>query len=241
MKFAVAPLFLMALFVAQPVQATENDDVINKLKGITKDIDGMRPVPLQGLMMVKTREGVLFISSNGQFIFKGAELYDMWNRQEVHTFEDLEKASTINLRRMGVKFEDLSSYTYGNGDKEVVLFVDPKCPYCNKTLSTLSQYKDRYTFRIVMLPILGKESEEIVAKMECMKDKSMATEYMLHGAWDQMPKVDTKTCNLTKVQKARVTAQVIGIKAVPFIIATNGRASSGYKKDLSDYLKKNEL
>lgn len=241
MKFAISQLLAIALFAAQPVHALENDDAINKLKGITKDIDGMRPVPLQGLMMVQTKEGVFFISSNGQFVFKGAELYDMWNRQEVQTFEDLEKASMINLHRMGVKLEDLSSYNYGTGDKEVVLFVDPKCPYCNKTLGTLSQYKDRYTFRIVMLPIMGKESEAIVAKLECMADKSKAIEYILHTAWDKLPQVDIKTCDLSKVHKARVTAQVIGIKAVPFLIATNGRASSGYKKDLSDYLKKNEL
>ncbi|MCA2453739.1 DsbC family protein, partial [Vibrio alginolyticus] len=43
-------------------------------------------------------------------------------------------------------------------------------------------------------------------------------------------------CNLEPMQRTLVTAQILGIQGVPFIVANDGRISRGRPYDLSAWL-----
>ncbi|TFT44863.1 DsbC family protein, partial [Proteus mirabilis] len=65
-------------------------------------------------------------------------------------------------------------------------------------------------------------------------DKKAATDALLNGRISNLEQDDT--CNLEPMQRTLVTAQILGIQGVPFIVANDGRISRGRPYDLSAWL-----
>jgi thiol:disulfide interchange protein DsbC len=120
-------------------------------------IDGMQDLPITGLKMVKTGEQIVFMSSNGRFALYGGKLLDVWAQQEIKDLPDIDRiARRIDLSRMKLNIDDLGPVTVGRGKDSVLIFIDPRCPYCGKVLKDLQALQERYTFNLVMVPVWAR-------------------------------------------------------------------------------------
>ena len=239
-------LFLASLFgtsiamAANPPKPPVSDIAAGLL---SIKIDGMQDLPISGLKMVKSGEQTVFISSNGRFAFYGGKLMDIWTQQEIKELADIDKiANRINLSRMKLKADDLGAVTVGHGKAQVLVFIDPRCPYCGKVMKDLQALQDQYTFKLVMVPILGPESQNIVVQLACQletnetKAKDTVRNRLLKQDYAGLPTEPPTQCNKEPLQKAVVTAKLFDLKGVPFLIAPDGRTHSGAPEVLADWL-----
>jgi thiol:disulfide interchange protein DsbC len=209
-------------------------------------IDGMQDLPITGLKMVKTGDKTVFISNNGRFALTGGKLMDVWTQQEIKDLPDIDRiANRIDLSKMKLAIDDLGPVTVGHGKQTVLIFIDPRCPYCGKVMKDLQALQDQYTFKLVMVPILGQESQNTVVQLACQlsgKDKpakeSVASvrERLLKQDFIGLPTDNPAGCNKEPLQKAVVTAKLFGLPGVPFLIAPDGRTHSGAPEDLAVWL-----
>ncbi|WP_157204426.1 DsbC family protein [Methylomonas koyamae] len=240
------PLLLATLFGASMAMAANPpkppvSDIAAGLLSIK--IDGMQDLPISGLKMVKSGEQTVFISSNSRFAFYGGKLMDIWTQQEIKELADIDKiANRIDLSRMKLKADDLGAVTVGHGKGQVLVFIDPRCPYCGKVMKDLQALQDQYTFKLVMVPILGPESQNIVVQLACQlgasdsKVKDSVRDRLLKQDYTGLPSEPPVQCNKEPLQKAVVTAKLFDLKGVPFLIAPDGRTHSGAPEVLADWL-----
>ncbi len=193
--------------------------------------------------MVKTGDQTVFISSNGRFALTGGKLMDIWTQQEIKDLPDIDKiANRIDLSRMKLNVDDLGPVTIGHGKTSVLVFIDPRCPYCGKVMKDLQALQDQYTFKLVMVPILGPESQNIVVQLACQlgssdsKLKDTVRDRLLKQDYVGLPTEPPGQCNKEPLQKAVVTAKLFGLQGVPFLIAPDGRTHSGAPEVLADWL-----
>ncbi|MGE0383523.1 MAG: DsbC family protein [Gammaproteobacteria bacterium] len=208
------------------------------LPDLFKQIESVKRLPVSGLQMVRTTAGShLFLSANGRFVLKG-ELYDLWNRAPIRTIDDAERfADRVDLARMGLSIDDLQPLVVGHGSETVVVFVDPHCPYCQAVLRAAAALEDRYTFKIVLVPVLGPQSQQVVRQMGCLpaaQRADLVQRLRAEGLGD-LPAAPAD-CDLAPIQRAMVSAQLLGVDAVPFLIAPDGRIRKGRPDDLAAWL-----
>jgi thiol:disulfide interchange protein DsbC len=206
-------------------------------------IDGMQDLPITGLKMVKTGGQIVFMSSNGRFALYGGKLLDVWTQQEIKDLPDIDRiARRIDLSRMKFNIDDLGPVTVGRGKDSVLIFIDPRCPYCGKVMKDLQALQERYTFKLVMVPILGQESQNIVVQLACQqtsKDQKVqdsVRQRLLKQDYAGLPTDNPASCNKEPLQRAIVTAKLFGLPGVPFLIAPDGRTHSGAPESLADWL-----
>ncbi len=211
--------FILALALSPFVQA----EPVSEVSPVGK-IDGMVSLPVTGMNM----------SDSGRFVIDGT-LYDAWSKKPLTSLEEIREAgNTLDLSRLGLKMDDLNPLTLGEGKKKVVVFVDPRCPHCHELLKQALPLTKEYTFQILPVPVLGPDSERQVRQLGCARDKKAATDALLNGRIGNLEQDDA--CNLEPMQRTLVTAQILGIQGVPFIVANDGRISRGRPYDLSAWL-----
>jgi thiol:disulfide interchange protein DsbC len=237
----LATLFSTSIVLAANPPKPEVSDIAAGLLSIK--IDGMQDLPISGLKMVKSGEQTVFISSNGRFAFYGGKLMDIWTQQEIKALADIDNiANRIDLSRMKLKPDDLGPVTFGKGKDPVLVFIDPRCPYCGKVMKDLQALQNQYTFNLVMIPILGPESQNIVVQLACQwgssepKVKESVRDRLLKQDYTGLPNEAPQSCNKEPLQKAIVTAKLFDLKGVPFLIAPDGRTHSGAPESLADWL-----
>ena len=154
------------------------------------NIEGLKALPIHGLSMVKAGGKTFFMSDNGRFVITGT-LLDVWNRVAVTELDQVDLiVNRIDLSKMKLKIDDLGPVTVGSGKAQVVVFVDPRCPYCGKVQKQMDALKGQYTFKLVPVPVLGPESQSLVVKIGCMlqtQAKDKARDALMHQAYDTLP------------------------------------------------------
>jgi thiol:disulfide interchange protein DsbC len=203
------------------------------------NIEGLKALPIHGLNMVKAGGKTFFMSDNGRFVITGT-LLDVWNRVAVTELDQVDQiVNRIDLSKMKLKIDDLGPATVGNGKAQVVVFVDPRCPYCGKVQKQMDALKSQYTFKLVPIPVLGPESQSLVVKIGCLlqtQSKDKARDALMQQAYDSLPSEIDSKCNREPMQRAMVTAKLFGIDGVPFLIAPDGRTFKGAPDNLADWL-----
>jgi len=234
---AGAPLAVAAESHPAGSSAPEAGGIRELLRGIS----GMQRLPVSGMQMVEAGERVLFVSANGRYVFTGPA-WDLWHGAKLQTLDEAARfAERIDLTRLGLDPAALGALDLGTGDRDVVVFVDPRCPHCRRLMERLPTLGERYRFRLVPLPVLGPESEAAVVRLACLaeQDPSAARDALLAQTLEALP-APAGTCGQAPVQRALVTAQLLGIAGVPYLIAPDGRLEQGVPEDLDAWLEGKE-
>ncbi len=194
-------------------------------------ITRIQQLPISGINVVESDKGIFFVSANGRFVFKGP-IYDMWNGKPVSTMEDVDNiVNRVDLKKVGVDLDHLATLNLGQGPKEAVIFVSPECPHCHKVLVQAAQLAEKYTFRVVLLPI-GPKALPLAKKVWCAgPEKGLPA--LLQQKYDGLPEGQ---CDLTPMQKVLVVARVLAIPSVPYLVAPDGRTHKGALDDLAGWL-----
>jgi len=202
-------------------------------------IDQMATIPSGDLKVIESKGELLFMGSNGRFIIKGGVLYDAWNRKALKTVADVNySANRIDLSAMKINIADFRPLSFGKGAKHVTVFVDPRCPWCAKVMAVMRDIPglgETYTFDLLPIPVLGDESQALVRQLGCAKDRDAAREALMQEAYKN-PLVQIEPCDLAPLQRTFVFAQLLGINAVPYFIAHDGRTQRGVPADLVAWL-----
>jgi len=220
------PPILLLLLALTPMASADPPTLHN--------IDAMASLPVTGIKAVESDGRLLFMSDNGRFVIDGT-LYDLWAQQPLTSLTSIRTAGDrLDLRRLGLALDDLNPLTLGNGAAEVLIFVDPRCPHCHALLKQAGHLKDRYTFRILPVAVLGPESEQQVRQLGCAREPAAALQALTSGRFTDLPQ--QPDCDLAPLQRTLVTAQLLGVQGVPFIVAPDGRISRGRPQNLREWL-----
>jgi thiol:disulfide interchange protein DsbC len=157
-------LIAMGAFV-QSAQALEiTDPSTAKIEGIVK-------LPIKGMQAVQSDGQILFMSENGRFVITG-QIYDIWMKKPLSTIAQMQDAaSRIHFKGMGLNVDTLNTVSMGQEPKEVVIFVDPRCTICHELMPDAKTLTKDYTFKFIVIPALGDESNRLAKALYCAKDQ----------------------------------------------------------------------
>lgn len=198
-------------------------------------MDGIEEINIKRLKVVDSKGQLFFMSENGRFVIQG-QMTDTWSKTTLDTLDEVRfAASHVEIGLLSQTVSGFTTIKLGEGEKEVIIFVDPMCPYCKKLLKDASQHLEKYTFKVVVVPALGEESAELSKKLFCSTSGSDLLKALLNNTINRL---DQKSnCDLRPYDMSLVTAQLLEIKAVPYIISPDGSYRSGADKNIWNWLK----
>lgn len=207
------------------------DPVAAKIEDIVK-------LPINGVRAVQSDGQIMFLSENGRFVISG-QIYDLWSKKPLNTMSQMrDVAERLHFKSMGMDVDTLNTISMGRGGKEVVVFVDPRCTVCHKLMDESKSLVDEYTFKFVVIPALGAESNRLAKGLYCAKDKTNALDAFMNNTTASLP--SKETCDPAQYDQTLLTAHFIGIEGVPFVVAPDGRVSKGRPKNLKSWLESAE-
>lgn len=194
------------------------------------NVEKLTEIPLGSLKAVQVDGEVFFMSKNGRYVFQG-QLTDSWNKVTLDTIEDIEYSTKhINVERFGLPMDSMNVITFGHGPKTVYIFVDPQCAFCKKFVTVAKTKTSEYTFRLIVVPALGKESNRQSKALFCSKSKSNALDAFMNNQLGNL--VQKEHCDSKYYDLTLTFAQLVGVNAVPYMIAPDGRYKAGAEKGI---------
>ena len=187
-------------------------------------IDDMAQLPVTGVHMVKSGDKMVLMSTNGRFIFDG--VFDTWNDKNINNVKDVRDfAQRIDINEFDERIADLHYYSYGSGDETVAVFIDPNCGYCAKLINEMKPLKDQYTFKIMPVGLLGRDSQLKINGLSCLPDNE-ALEIIMSHNYEETLRIN-EGCKKEQQAKTLITAKIFGITAVPYMISPNNIVRKG--------------
>jgi len=257
LSLLILPSLLSAIVPAfagpvDPLAKPKTDNEMTaEVKNIMKSVDEVKRLPVTGLSMIKADDKVFLITDNGHFVVAGNfKLVDMWQGKVIGSVADTQGIEKVDLRKIGFNPDELSTFSIGNGKKEVTIFVDPQCHYCHDLMGQLEPLGKEYKFNLVLIPVLGKESAEITKKLICNLDKVQSLKALLDQNYEKLPTIppvdlakvakgtQKEPCDLKVLQKAVVATKLLDIQGVPTIFLPSKNVHRGGAKSFKTLLEK---
>ncbi|CAH2605796.1 Thiol:disulfide interchange protein (plasmid) [Rhodovastum atsumiense] len=183
------------------------------------------------------RSGVYFVSGNGRYVLRGT-IHDLWQGRELQTLPEIKAAAeTVNFGALAQMVPEFEPFRIGTGQRQVIVFVDPFCPYCERVLRDVAALAQGGTHQFVVMPIalLGPESMRVVRNLHCAQDRDAALKALLTHSF-QTPLAENSGCEVAALQKRLIFARLLQIRAVPFLIRDDGVRQEGLPGNLAAWL-----
>ncbi|MGT5612794.1 disulfide isomerase DsbC N-terminal domain-containing protein [Escherichia coli] len=156
-KASVLLLSLSTAFTmnAEPVNTMVLPDAArDKLKAIGLSIEHVEPSPVKDIFTVISREGVSYVSKDGDYIFTGS-LFHVKGKDVVNTTE---QAILMGVREFASKTKSID-YKSPNEKYRLAIFTDITCGYCQKLHHDLKSYLDAgISIKFLAFPRAGLNS-----------------------------------------------------------------------------------
>lgn len=232
----------VAQFTLASAEEVTSEDVKNAMgvKQSIRQVESLKKLPAGGFALLKANnQKTYLISDNGRFAIENPVIYDTWNLTKIASVEQADGVDKLDLNKIGFNATDIAYYSYGaKGKPEVTVFVDPRCPHCTAVTRQIPALKDKYSFKIIPLPVLGDDSGRIVKSMHCLNNQNEVLNAIFASKYTNLPP-PSPDCNVEKLTKTIVASSLLGIKGVPFTIMPNNRTFPGRLDDLSSVIEKN--
>jgi thiol:disulfide interchange protein DsbC len=171
---------------------------------------------------------VLFVNKDMSIMISG-NVFDLIGEKSL-TGELLEK----NKPRLRWSDFDLSkAIKIGSGEKKILIFSDPDCPFCQKLERELSKIESELTVYVAPLPLVGlhPNAQKVADRIWCSKNKAQAwRDYMLLKKQPAQLGCSTPTSEWIEIAGAN------GINSTPTIILPDGSMIPGAQT--ADQIKK---
>lgn len=226
---------------SQVAKPKTDSEMTAEVKDVMRSVDEVKRLPVTGMSMIKAGDKTFLITDNGHFVITGHfKLVDMWQGKIIGSVSDTKGIDKIDLRKIGFNPDELSTFTIGKGKKEVTIFVDPQCPYCHDLIAQLEPLGKEYAFKLVLIPVLGKDSAEISKKLICNKDKGQSLQALVDKDYSKLPALvrEESACDLKPLQKAVVATKLLDIQGVPFVFLPSKNTFKGGVKSFKALLEK---
>lgn len=175
--------------------------------------------PLKGIYEVVMGENIAYTDVNGRYFIFG-NLFDMQTQKDLTaTPEKTFKAYFPDQN----KLKDAIKEVKGNGQRKLVVFSDPDCPFCARLEQTLLGL-DNVTIYTFLYPLeqIHPTAKSTAINIWCAKDQVKAyKDYILAGI-----KPSIKTCS-NPVDRNISLGSSMGVQGTPSIIFEDGSLIPG--------------
>lgn len=205
-------------------------------------IDRIVSLPMEGMRAVASKDGkIMYMGESGRFVIVG-KLYDIWERKPLRTIEEIAHAANhIPVEKFGLTPEGKSVISTGNGKEIVTVFVDPQCGWCHKLVKEISEDStllETYRFHFYVIPALGDVSHKVAKHLYCSNVNPQEKLQAFMRGNDAIFSLKTKEkCEMAGYNETLMTAQLLGVQGVPFMVAPDGRFVAGKPQDVKAFLK----
>jgi thiol:disulfide interchange protein DsbC len=165
-----------AVLTTYSMGAPADEQAIRKALGSripNAQIVSIQKLPYAGLYEVAVRRGeetvIYYSDALGQIMIVG-NLIDLRTDRNL-TEERLRKLSAIDWSQL--PFHWAVTMRRGNGRRQIAIFSDPNCPFCQKFEKDLAAV-DNLTVHIFMWPVIKPESVRQTKSVWCSKDRAKA-------------------------------------------------------------------
>ncbi len=223
MNRTALPLYC-ALIAALGLPALSRADETSVRQGMQArfpyaQIERVIRLPYDHLYEVDFTDHLVYTDEALDFMLSG-ELYDL------HTMQNLTQAR--EKQRSGQPFAGLPLQlalreVHGRGQRQLVVFTDPNCPYCKRLAHELARLDNVtiYTFVLSILP--GSEQE--AKKIWCAPDRLQAWQaHMLDNAEPH----DNGHCDTRALDQMAALAQKLDIRMTPTLYFPDGSTHPGF-------------
>ena len=211
----------------EQLDTKENKAVIDK---IVKSMQATAPIYMGYVVAIEATPGnMVIMNENGRFIFKG-KLYDSFhNFKEIKTIDDVRNfAQKTNYKAAKIDPELLSSARIGDGELEVVIYVDPTSDLTKKLIEQVSKFPELkdYTFYFVVIPSDTRESHKLARKFYCARQEGNPNigTMLYEGTLD---KLKTVKCDFSYYDRTLAIAYQSQVNGLPFLVDADGSISRG--------------
>ncbi|MCX5806863.1 MAG: DsbC family protein [Proteobacteria bacterium] len=176
--FIILAGFSMLTFAQTDVDATK---VMEKFKQAFPEIkaESIRKADIEGMYEISTPGKILYYFPEKNYLFTGS----IWNSEGKNLTSE-SKSAIITEKVKKISLE--KALKFGKGERIIIEFTDPDCPYCRDASKYLSKQENivRYVF---FLPLpMHKNAEQKIRYIFCEKDKEKAYKDAMNGQLDNM-------------------------------------------------------
>ncbi len=183
-------------------------------------IQKVAPAPWPGLFEVLTSEEIVYTNANADWLMLG-QLLDARTKVNM-TAKSWDDHQRIDYQAL--PFERAIRIVKGDGSRQLAVFEDPMCPFCQELENTLREM-DNYTLHVFLFPLEGIHPGATLAAqlLWCSEDRSAAW-----IAWMHDKKEPGKTpCTDTNVQELVTLGGRLNVQSTPTIFLPDGSRISG--------------
>lgn len=223
MRIAAAAALASAVTLGCTARADQTTD---KLKATLQarlpqiEIKSIAKAPIAGLYEVNLGTQMIYADANGDYVIAG-DLVDTKTRSnlsEAH-LADLNKVDFASL-----PLDRAVKVVKGNGNRRIVVFSDPNCPYCKQLETTLKSI-DNVTVYTFLYPVLSPDSVTKSKAIWCATDRAKAWE-----AWmvdHRPPPSPGARCDSAALDANLALGRALNVTGTPTIILADGRRLPG--------------
>lgn len=181
---------------------------------------GVRKTNIDGIFEVDMGKNIGYTDTEGRFFIFG-HVFDMKTQQDL-TAQRLDELNVVDFAKLPLK--DAIKTVRGNGNRKLVIFSDPDCPYC-KRLETELLKLDNVTIYTFLYPLEGlhPESPKVAKSIWCSPDAQIAWRDYMTGNKQPADKIDCTHPIDRNIQ----LGQKLNINGTPTLIAADGRVLPG--------------
>jgi thiol:disulfide interchange protein DsbC len=225
MKFArrisTTALALAALSCVSVLHA-EQDGAASRLQHTLEErfptikITAVLPSPVPGIYEVITGDRIAYSDPSGDYLFVG-RLMDTRTRSDLNE-QLIDSYNSIDFHKL--PFDKAIKIIRGDGRRQLAVFADPDCPYCQELEKNMRSVTD-VTVYVFLLPLeqLHPQATAHAHAIWCAPDRSKAwTDWVIDR---KAP--PAKSCQDDPVGAIRVVAQSLRINATPTLFLENGQ------------------
>ncbi|HBL8813560.1 TPA: thioredoxin fold domain-containing protein [Escherichia coli] len=225
-KTIKASLFLLASCTALSMNAqTANTDVLpdaalKKLREVGLSIEHIEPSPVKDIYTVISREGVSYVSKDGDYIFTGS-LFHVNGKDVENTTE---QAILKGVREFATKTKSIE-YKSANEKYRLAVFTDITCGFCQKLHQDLQSYLDAgISIKFLAFPRAGLNSVVAgnMAKIWCAAKPNDALDAAMSPT-STIPEGRPDEACLDTIKSHFQVASTIPFQGTPTMVTLSGK------------------
>lgn len=201
------------------------------------DVSEVIAMPIDNIMAVEAKGDIYFVSGNGRYIFSG-RMHDLWYGEDLTTTDKVERSSRIlDMEALGIDTKEMNTVSVGEGDVSHTVFIDPLCESCLEYIEKAKSLSEEgHAFDFIVVPALGKESEELATKISCRKDEGneVGIKALINKSANKLDQ--REDCEGKKIISSITLADLLKVDGVPFTINKNGVVFRGLPDDMRKHL-----
>jgi thiol:disulfide interchange protein DsbC len=225
---ALCPVLVVAALGLSAAAQADDAAVRSQLKQTLEQrfpikIDVVQPAPFSGMYEVIAGEQVAYADPSGDYLIVG-RLMDTRTRHDLSE-EHLDARNSIEFHAL--PFDKAIKIVRGNGERQLAVFADPDCPYCQqleKNLQTLTNI----TVYVFLFP-LETEHPNATAHAHaiwCARDRSAAWSDWVIGR--KAPAAASGPCAADPIGAIEKLGESLRVHATPTLFLENGQRIGGY-------------